>query len=321
VEGESLFEWLDNGSRIVGYNWDGHAYEIRGVDNNSADRIYTTFAPQEPLAPGVGRKEWAHVLPGSATVVLQNDSGPPRTYDVASGTFSAFVGPPGQNVDFVGAGDGSRLIFNNIADGGTVVMIADLDGGHARVLVGSEEAGSVGMIDDGALSPDGKHLLIASWTGDGVRQKSSYAVTDMSGETMWRLPIPDIQGGVATDVRWAGPDRLYITQTRPNGRGELVTIASKFVSIPSGVEKAAPEILATRLVSLSPDGQHAIMRLGESATAWEQRCALVSIDAASESIEELAAASAGPGDYQTVFCDSGDWTADGTQAIVSAGGS
>lgn len=323
VEEESFFEWLDNGSRIVAYNWAGRAYEIRGIDGASADRLYATFAPQAP-APPFGRKESAHVLPGGAAVVLQSDPDPPRIYDVASGTLHPFAGPPGQNVNVTGTADGARLIFNNVADGGTVVMIADLDGAHARVLVGREEEGSVGMIDNGALSPDGKHLLLSSWIGEGIQRKSSYIVTDMNGETIWRLPVPDAEGNVASDVRWAGADRLLTTQTRPIVRSEPVIVASTFVFIPSGAETAAPEMLATRLVSLSPDGQHAIMLLGESATPWiqrwKQRCALVSIDAASGSIEELAAASQGPGDYQTVFCASVDWTADGRQAIVSAGG-
>ncbi len=95
--------------------------------------------------------------------------------------------------------------------------------------------------------------------------------------------------------------------------------------IPSGTETPAPEALALqlvspRLVSLSPDGQHAIMMLGDGAAAWERRCALVRIDPVNGSIVELAAANAGPGDYQTVFCASVDWTSDGGQAIVSAGG-
>jgi hypothetical protein len=316
AEGIAFVEWLDGGTRIVGYNWADHAYEILGVDAGVVDRLYAAFAPQ-PSADR--RSEWAHVLPGGAGILLERDDGAPRIYDIASGAMRPFTGPPGQNVVFSAANDGTRLIFNNIVDGRSRVMISDLDGAHSRVLV-ANETGTVGLIDEGAPSPDGKYLLLSSSDSSGGHQQSSDIVTDMNGDTLWRTAIPDIQGGTSTDMRWAGSDRLLMTQTKPDGHDGVVVVASTFVSIPSGAETPAPEALALRLVSLSPDGQHAVMMLGDGAAAWERRCALVSIDPRSGSIVELAAANPGPGDYQTVFCANVNWTPDGSQAIVSAGG-
>jgi hypothetical protein len=84
-------------------------------------------------------------------------------------------------------------------------------------------------------------------------------------------------------------------------------------------ETAAPPDLALRFVSMSPDGRHAIMRLGDLA-AWEQRCSLVEIDPAAGTITELVSKQPTANDFETGFCSTADWTADGTQAIVSAGG-
>jgi hypothetical protein len=315
AEGIAFVEWLDGGTRIVGYNWADHAFEILGADAGVVDHLYAAFAPQ-PSADR--RSEWARVLPGGTGVLLERDDGAPRIYDVARNTMSPLIGPPGHNVLFSGVNDGTRLVFNNIIDGRSRVMISDLDGARARVLVGSE-TGTVGLIDEEAPSPDGKYLLLSSSDNSGGHQQSSDIVTDMNGDTVWRTVVTDIRDGIATDVRWWGSDRLLVTQRRA-GDGE-VFVASKFVSIPSGAETPASEALAAlRLVSLSPDGQHAIMMLGDGAAAWERRCALVSIDPVSGSIVELAAANPGPGDYQTVFCATVDWTPDGSQAIVSAGG-
>jgi hypothetical protein len=316
AEGIAFVEWLDSGTRIVGYQWTDHAYEILGADAGVVDHLYAVFAPQ-PSADR--RSEWAHVLPGGAGILLERDDGAPRLYDVASDVMRPFTGPPGRNVVFSGVNDGTRLIFNNIVEGRSRVMISDLDGAHARVLVGSE-TGSVGLMDAEAPSPDGKYLLLSASDSAGGHQQSSVIVTDMNGDTLWRTEVPDIQGGTSTDVRWAGPDRLLMTQSKPDGHDGVVVVAPRFVSIPSGAEPPAPEALAMRLVSLSPDGQHAIMMLGDGAAAWERRCALVSIDPVSGSVVELAAANPGPGDYQTVFCANVDWTPDGSQAIVSAGG-
>ena len=317
AEGVAFLEWLDNGTRVVGYNWAAHAYEILGVDAGVADRIYTTFAPQ-PSADANQRSEWAHVLPGGKAILLEHDGGPPRVYDVATGDMHTFTPPPGQNVVFTATKDGAQLIFNNIVEGRSRVMMSDLDGANARVLAANKN-GSVGMIDGDAVSPDGQYLLLFSSDGLGGNQQWMPVVRDFNGTTLWRLAIPDIQAGIATEVQWGGPGRLLVTETKPDGHGDIV-VASKFVSIPSLAETLPIEDLTRQLVSISPDGQHAIMRLGDGAAPWERRCALVRIDPVSGSVVELAAANPGPGDYQTVFCATVDWTPDGSQAIVSAGG-
>lgn len=309
AQGKAFTEWLDGGSRILVYDWSGHAFEILGVDAGTADRQYAAFAPQPP---GNRRTEWARAIPGGGSVLLQRDDGPPRIYDVASATFRSFVAPPGQNVNFIPSRDGSQLMFNNIVDGRSRVIIADLDGGNPRVLAGSDTE-SVGFFTDEAVSPDGKNLLMESSAPDNSLQ-IRYIVTDTSGRTIWGVPVPDIAGGVVTSAQWAGPGRLLVQQTKLGG-----TLWSKFVDIASGVEVDAPE-LARQLVSLSPDGKHAIMLLGDSDSPWERRCALVQVDPQTGTTIELAAATAAPGDYQTVFCASVDWTSDGRQAIVSAGG-
>ena len=317
AEGIAFLEWLDNGTRVVGYNWAAHAYEILGVDAGVADRIYTTFAPQ-PSADANQRSEWAHVLPGGKAILLEHDGGPPRVYDVATGDMHTFTPPPGQNVVFTATKDGAQLIFNNIVEGRSRVMMSDLDGANARVLAANKN-GSVGMIDGDAVSPDGQYLLLSSSDGSGSDQQTTVIVTDLNGVTLWRPAVPDIQAGIATEVRWAGPAELLVTETKPDGHGDIV-VASKFVSVPSGTETLPIEDLTLRLVSLSPDGQHAIMRLGDGPAAWNRRCALVRIDSVSGSVVELAAANPGPGDYQTVFCATVDWTPNGSEAIVSAGG-
>ena len=316
LAGSAFLEWLDDGTRIVAYNWAGHAYEIWGIDGTTADRRYDVFAPQPA---GNRRTEWAEVIPGGASILLQNDSAGPRLYDVAGRAFHEVSPPPGQNVSFTGSPDGSKLIFNNIADGRSTVMTSDLDGANARVLV-AEPDGSIGTLDDQPISPDGKDLLLGSTVDANGQHHPSDLVADMDGRIIWRLPVPDVEGGVATDIRWAGSDRVLVAQTRVERASGLATVTSKFISIPSGAETPAPDALAQRLVSLSPDGQHAIMLLGDGKSRWDQRCALVTIDPTDGSIEELASAMAAPADYQTVFCASVSWTADGSQAIVSAGG-
>lgn len=315
AQGTAFLEWLDDGSRIAGYNWMGHAFEILGIDAGTVDQRYATFAPQ----PAGNRTEWAHALPGGASIVLERIDGPARLYDVATGVLHDFAGPPGQNVSFTASSDGSRLMFDNVVDGRTRVMTSDPDGAHARVLAESE-TGNFGFMGEDPASPDGKHFLMASSDGIAGVQHWSDIVTDANGLAEWRMPVPDISTGVATDVQWAGTDRLLMTQAQPDGRNGLNVVASKFIAIPSGVETDAPAELALRLMSLSPDGVHAIMSLGDGVLPWERRCSLVEIDAASGSIRELAAAAPGPGDYQTVFCATVDWTPDGSQAIVSAGG-
>jgi DNA-binding CsgD family transcriptional regulator len=316
VQGTAFFGWLDGGSRILGYDWRGHSFDIFGVDAGTADRLYDTFAPQPA---GNRRTEWARVTPGGASVLLQRDDGPPRIYDVASQTFRPVAVPPGQDVNFYPLPNGVRLMYQNIVDGRSRVMIADLDGGSARVLAESE-TGNVGFIGEDPVSPDGKRLLMASSDGTAGVQQSSAIVTDIHGAIEWRMAVPDISTGVPTDIRWAGADRLLLTRTQPDGHGGLNVVVSRFIAIPSGVETDAPTELETHLVSISPDGVHAIMLLGDGSAPWERRCSLVEIDAMTGTIRELAAANPAPGDYQTVFCATVDWTPDGSQAIVSAGG-
>ena len=186
-------------------------------------------------------------------------------------------------------------MFNNIVDGRSRVMIADLDGGNPRVLAGSDTE-SVGFFSDEAISPDGKNLLMES-SAPGNSLQIRYIVTDTSGRTIWGVPVPDIAGGVATSAQWAGPGRLLVQQTKLGG-----TPSSKFVDIASGVEVDAPE-LARQLVSLSPDGNHAIMLRGDDLICrGRRRCALVQVDPQTGTTIELASATAAPGDYQTVFC-------------------
>jgi hypothetical protein len=316
VAGDAFVDWLDNGKRIVAYNWADHAYEIWGIDGTTADRLYTTFAPQPA---GNRRTEWAEVLPGGASVLLQNDSGSPRLYDVASGAFNDFSPPAGQNVYFTGSPDGSRLIFNNIVEGRSTVMTSDLDGANARVLV-ANPGGSVGMMDDHAVSPDGKYLLLESSSNSDTRWRWDDIVTDVNGHTVWSFALPETEGGVRPGVSasWAGSDRLLVTQTK--AEGDAFRTTAEFVSVPSSAATQAPDVLAQQLVSLSPDGRHAIMSLGDGAAPWDRRCAIVSIDATDGSIEELASATPTAADFQTVFCTSVSWTADGNQAVVSAGG-
>ena len=190
AEGTAFLQWLNSGTRVVGYSWSDHAYEILGLDGGSADRIYTFFAPQ-PAQDAHRRAEWAQALPGGKTILLQSDDGPPRIYDVASGAFHPFLGPLGQNVVFTGTTDGVQLIFNNIVDGRSKVMTSDLNGGNARVLA-ENQPGSVGMIDEHASSPDGNYLLLSSSDTAGGETQWKDIVTSKSGDRVWQIAIPGI---------------------------------------------------------------------------------------------------------------------------------
>jgi hypothetical protein len=315
AQGIAFIEWLDDGTRIVGYDWSGHTYQILGIDAGVVDRQYATFAPQGPDR----RTVFAHALPGGTSIILSRDDGPATIYDVASGVMNNLAQPAGQNVVFNASPDGKSLMYNNIVGTDYTVMVADADGANARVLRDNKGRVNAGFVDENAVSPDGKWLLMATADGPGNNPQGGEIVTDAAGTTVWRVPARDIQGGIASEVRWAGPDRLLLTETAFDAGG-LPVLTATFVAIPSGAETPGPPELATRLVSISPDGRHAIVSLGDGDAAWDRRCALVDIDAATGAIRELVSATAGPGDFQTVFCASVDWTADGTQAVVSAGG-
>jgi DNA-binding CsgD family transcriptional regulator len=236
AQGTAFLQWVDAGSRLVGYSWTRQDFEILEVETNGTVREQAAFAPQ-PLADRRG--EWAQALPGGRTILVEGDNSPPRLYDIATAAMHPFAGPSGQNTSFTASSDGAHLMFNNTVDGETRVMTSDPDGGNAQVVAG-DATSSIGLTGENPLSPDGSHRLMETSDRIGSPGPSTDIVIDGSGRAVWRMPVPDIVStAIATEVRWAGPGRLLLTQTQPNGHDALNVITSKFIAIPSGVETAA----------------------------------------------------------------------------------
>jgi len=119
-------------------------------------------------------------------------------------------------------------------------------------------------------------------------------------------------------VEWAGRGRLFGVKVGQVG-DTAVTYPASFIDVASGRQTQVASGVAERELTFSPDGNHAITRLGKGA-GWEQRCALVEVDPGTGELTEMASVAAAPADHETVFCATVDWSSDGTRAIVSAGG-
>jgi hypothetical protein len=305
ADGVAFAEWLDNGQRFVGYAWSENAYRVMGADGS----IEATFGQE---SRGNHRDSVATSTNDGATVLLAHEySGDKVLREIASGEERPFA--PGElagiNVQFEFSPDGKTVAFNHVEGDVTTAYIADADGSNSRPLPGAVSE-SFGVLP-GGWSPDGAALLIERRRSGCAIDCVSYVVKDLAGQTVW-------SSNDFSHVQWAGRGRLFGVKVGQVG-ATAVTYPASFIDVATGRETQVDSGLAERELTFSPDGEHAITRLGEGA-GWEQRCALVKLDRATGELAEVASVAATPADHETVFCATVDWSADGNRAIVSAGG-
>lgn len=314
VPGVAFAEWFDGGTKFVGYDWNENAYKIIDLDG-------TTVATFGQEAAGNRRNSFITAANDGTSVLLhREDSGADVLLSVMSGEERAFApgSPAATNGGFEFSPNGSQVAFNRVVDDRASVYLADSAGENARPLLSAQYA-SVGIAGGHAWSPDGRLLLVEErHVVDACLSCWSNVVIDLEGNAVWTMPgLSD--DAVLIDVRWAGAGRLLVTKNQIVDDGSIVAESVTLVDLASGGEREVDPGIAQRFLSLSPDGDHAITRLGDGAR-WEEYCALVAIDWDSGELTEIASIEPAVADFETVFCTTVDWSSDGTKAIVSASG-
>jgi DNA-binding CsgD family transcriptional regulator len=326
----SLLQWVNNDDLLMGVDSEASDYRalrldgtiVRSVMSQPTGRLTNWFVP---------RYDGLHVIfKGMNGDLLEVNAltGDSRQLDSVDLVIS----------DAQVARDGSRYVYREwkeqwLGDDGRWHddSLSRLYLSNGMSIADVYGADTVLELAPDAWSPDGtKILAVQSDLGNvcgpscrGYVGQRVFRVYDLKQSYSY---IWSSESTLEYDVEWAGPDRLYVERYDVEPGGSLAPLR-EYVDLATGERVSAPISSGISYPSFSPDGRHAVARIGDGgpvtcseatceAPEWDLGCGL--IDASSGDV--LARFEGTTVDIGAAFCATVSWTADGTKAIVSPGG-
>jgi hypothetical protein len=310
--------WLGTTEQFVAYDEDARRFRLFSVGGQISGAVGTDGS--DPLA--------SRIVPAPDGVSLltertddqyiysdiNGESGGTVIHRAQSLAFS----PDGQRVAYVTIGGTDKGGINH--DGRSIIT-ADWNGvsgfsGGGLAVWSQREVDAFIYLAVNPWSADSRYLLtlsqgcppnskcISPW------QHTVYS-TELTGDVVWR------DNGRYLSVQWAGPGRLYVVKVPDTDQPEFNGAAAAFSDLAHSLSPV-PAILDGEYaccVEFSPDGRHAIVRIG-SGPASDHRCVLVDV----ASGDEIASLDGAAGDADRAFCTDITWSADGMRALALQGG-
>jgi len=263
--------------------------------------------------------------PGGDAVLIERSDDQYLVANIPTGKAGTFLvgardlafSPDGASAAYTTLGGGDKDNVNH--DWRTIYIagktnLTGFTGGAMAVQSQREADGDIDLAPN-PWSPDGKYVLVEKWPCSGSEFCQGPPTFEVYGTSASFQLVWSQYAGDLLSAQWAGPGRLFVV-FRPGATGDPAYpgVPGLIVDF-SGGKTPLPGPAQSCCNAFSPDGKYAVTRVG-TGNADQQRCALYDVS----TWKEVAGFDAMAADHNTGFCAVVDWTPDGSQVIVSQGG-